>query len=137
MNENFRSEFVPKHDAAHAQFVNGDPEPYLALWSTAEPVSIMGGFGYVTYGQEQVRATLHKASSRLSNATDYRNDVSVAVAQGELAYTVAIESSTVSMDGEPARPTTLRVTTVCRLEDGQWRIVHRQGDLIPVVQVPA
>jgi ketosteroid isomerase-like protein len=30
--------------------------------------------------------------------------------------------------GAPPEPYTLRVTTVFRREDGEWRIVHRHGD---------
>jgi ketosteroid isomerase-like protein len=37
-------------------------------------------------------------------------------------------STTAAVNGAPPGPYTLRVTTVFRREDGQWRIVHRHGD---------
>jgi ketosteroid isomerase-like protein len=33
-------------------------------------------------------------------------------------------------------PWTVRVTHVYRREDGDWRIVHRHGDLAPVDESP-
>jgi ketosteroid isomerase-like protein len=34
------------------------------------------------------------------------------------------------------KPWTVRVTHVYRREDGDWRIVHRHGDLAPVDESP-
>jgi ketosteroid isomerase-like protein len=47
---------------------------------------------------------------------------------GELADTMGYEHTAVSWDGTPLEPYTLRVTHVCRREDGEWRIVHRHAD---------
>ncbi|MBA2363863.1 MAG: nuclear transport factor 2 family protein, partial [Chloroflexia bacterium] len=44
------------------------------------------------------------------------------------AYTCGYERRTVSVDGGPAKPGTLRVTHVYRRENGEWKIVHRHGD---------
>jgi ketosteroid isomerase-like protein len=54
--------------------------------------------------------------------------VIAAGASGDLAYLVAFEHTTASVNGAPPEPYTLRVTTVFRREDGEWRIVHRYGD---------
>jgi SnoaL-like domain len=51
---------------------------------------------------------------------------------GDLAYTVELEHTSVSVDGAPIAPYTLRVTQVYRREDGEWRIVHRHGDQISI-----
>jgi hypothetical protein len=42
----------------------------------------------------------------------------------------AFEHSTTSVYGEP-RQYTLRATHVWRREDGEWKIVHRHGDVPP------
>ena len=47
---------------------------------------------------------------------------------GDLAYTIGYEHITVSMDGGPVAPLTLRVTHLYRREDGEWKIVHRHAD---------
>ena len=51
-----------------------------------------------------------------------------------LAYTVELEHTSVSLDGVPVAPYTLRVTQVYRREDGQWKVVHRHGDQISIDQ---
>jgi ketosteroid isomerase-like protein len=49
-------------------------------------------------------------------------------ASGDLAYIVALEHTTASINGAPPQPYVLRATTVFRREDGEWRVVHRHGD---------
>jgi ketosteroid isomerase-like protein len=48
---------------------------------------------------------------------------------GDMAYTVALEHSSASVDGVP-RTYTLRATQVYRREGGQWRVAHRHGDTV-------
>jgi hypothetical protein len=45
-------------------------------------------------------------------------------ASGDLAYTVAFEHATASVNRAPPQPYILRVTTVFRREHGDWKIVH-------------
>jgi len=42
-----------------------------------------------------------------------------AEASGDLAYTVALEHTTASVNGAEPRPYVLRVTTIFRREDGE------------------
>lgn len=120
--------FIARHDEAQAQFFNGNPEPLLGLWSRTEPVSVFGGFGYVSQGWEAVSATNRKASSRFSNGSDYRNQIVISEVHGDVAYTVAVEHCTASVDRAQPAETVLRVTQVYRLEGGEWRLAHRHGD---------
>jgi ketosteroid isomerase-like protein len=53
---------------------------------------------------------------------------------GDLAYTVELEHTSVSIDGVPVEPYTLRVTQVYRREDGEWKVVHRHGDQLSIDQ---
>ena len=46
------------------------------------------------------------------------------------------EHTSVSWDGIPLGPYTLRVTHVYRREDGEWKIVHRHADSIRNDQHP-
>ncbi|MBV9919519.1 MAG: nuclear transport factor 2 family protein [Pseudonocardia sp.] len=130
MSEDFVGSFLPRHDAAHAQVVTGDPEAWLALWSRREPVIVFGAFGYVGTGREQVEATVRKASARLTGGSGYRNEVLNAQVVGDVAYTASLEHSLAPADGSTPAEITLRVTQVYRLEDGKWRIAHRHGDIV-------
>jgi ketosteroid isomerase-like protein len=49
----------------------------------------------------------------------------------DLAYIVEIERTRVKVGGSgDMSPVSLRVTTIFRLEDGQWKVVHRHADPI-------
>jgi ketosteroid isomerase-like protein len=43
----------------------------------------------------------------------------------------------VSIDGGPPQPINMRVTHIYRLEDGEWKLVHRHADFAPADQSPA
>ncbi len=122
---------VEAEEAIH----NGDPAPRLAMWSTQDPLTLFGA-AISKNGPEEVRRFFGLLASRFSDCTAYRFELVAAGVSGDLAYTVGYEHTSVTMDGVPAKPYTLRVTHVYRREDGEWRIVHRHGDSPPVDQGP-
>jgi ketosteroid isomerase-like protein len=109
---------------------NDDPGPRLAMWSTQEPVTLFGA-DRTTIGSEEVTQVFHWLATRFSNLTDYRFELVAAGASGDLAYTLGYEHITVSIDGGPVAPFTLRVTHLYRREDGEWKIIHRHADRPP------
>jgi SnoaL-like domain len=56
------------------------------------------------------------------------NEVIAAGASDDLAYTVAYEHTTASIGGGSPSTYALRVTTVFRREDGEWKVIHRHAD---------
>ena len=54
----------------------------------------------------------------------------------DLAYTAGYEQGQVSIDGGPPQPINMRVTHIYRLEDGEWKLVHRHADFAPADQSP-
>ncbi len=75
--------------------------------------------------------------SQLSACTAYRFELVAAGVSSDLAYTVGYEHISVSMDGVPVEPFTLRVTHVYRHKNGEWKIVHRHADYPPIDQSPS
>jgi ketosteroid isomerase-like protein len=53
-----------------------------------------------------------------------------------MAYTVGFERFNATREDGAVEPVTVRVTHVYRREDGEWKIVHRHGDLAPEDQSP-
>ena len=82
-------------------------------------------------GWEQVSGIFRSIASRWSDCIDQRVELLAAGVSGDLAYTVELEHTSVSVDGVPVEPYTLRVTQVYRREDGEWKVVHRHGDQLP------
>ncbi len=133
--EDFLSTTIPRQINAEEALHNGDPGPRMEMWSTKDPVTLFGGWGPCKSGWAEVSRIFRWVASRFSDCTAYSFELVAAGVSGDLAYTVGFERSALSVDGAPAR-NTLRVTHVYRRENGEWKIVHRHGDMLPVDQSP-
>jgi ketosteroid isomerase-like protein len=134
--DDFLSDILPRQIKAEEAIHKGDPEPRLEMWSTGDPVTLFGALGVCKSGTDEVTQTSRWVASLFSNNTSYSFDLVTAGVSGDLAYTAGYERHTTSLDGGPVEPHTLRVTHVYRREDGEWKIVHRHGDIPPVDQSP-
>jgi ketosteroid isomerase-like protein len=121
--------FMAKLEAAEEEFVNGRPAAFQALWSRADDVTLCGGFGGIERGWQNVTARLSWVSTKYSNGTRTREEISRTVG-ADLAYFVQTEiiRSQVGSQSEISTQA-LRATMVFRREADGWRIIHRHGDL--------
>ena len=130
------SAFITKLEAAEEQFAQGDPTAFKALWSHADDVTLCGAFGRVERGWENVAARLDWASSKYSDGTRSRNQVSGTVG-ADFAYIVQTEVIRSRLAGRAEQSNLeLRVTMVFRREAGEWRILHRHADSSIGIQPP-
>jgi ketosteroid isomerase-like protein len=138
--EEFQTGFIARQAEAEEAMVHGDVEPRLALWSKRDPVSLLGAWGPNKTGRVELERIFRWVAERLSDVsyTDFRYDVEVAEVStdGQMAYSVGFERFNEVLDDGAKKPWTVRVTHVYRREDGDWRIVHRHGDLAPVDESP-
>lgn len=105
---------------------NGDAEPRLALWSSREPVSVLGAWRSAT-GQEDVRELFRTLVETFSDCTSHVYEIVAAEVIGDMAFTAGYERTQASINGE-RRQYVLRVTQIYRREDGEWKVAHRHGD---------
>lgn len=124
--DDFLAEVVPKLIAADTALHNGDPSQRIAMWSHADPLTLFGA-ATTNKGWEEIGTTFEWLGDRFSDCTAYDVEVVAGGVSADLGYVVAIERTTASVGGEPASYS-LRVTTVLRREDGEWKVVHRHGD---------
>jgi ketosteroid isomerase-like protein len=115
------------HDAELALH-NGDPAPRRALWSRAEPVSVLGAWRNAR-GQREIDDLFESLATTFSDCTSWAFEPLTLDVVGDVAYTAGLERTTASVDGE-VRSYTLRVTQVYRREDGRWQVVHRHADTV-------
>ncbi len=134
--DDFLNSILARQIKAETELHNGDPTLRLEMWSTKDPVTLFGAYGPCKSGTEEVTRISHWAASRFSNCIAYNFDLVAAGVSGDLAYTVGYERSQRSEDGVPVEPSTLRVTHVYHRENGEWKIVHRHADFMPVDQSP-
>jgi ketosteroid isomerase-like protein len=105
---------------------NGDPGPRLAIWSTREPVSVLGA-ARSAIGQEAVRDLFRSLGDTFSDCGSHVYEIVAADVDGDLAYTAGYERTQASINGEP-REYVLRSTQIYRREDGEWKVAHRHAD---------
>lgn len=118
-------------------FVKGDPEPKKKMFSRRDDVTLANPFGPPARGWDQVEETLERASSQLRDGEPNRFERISEYATADLAYIVEIERTRVKVGGanEPAE-VSLRVTTIFRRENSEWKIVHRHADPITAPRSP-
>jgi ketosteroid isomerase-like protein len=133
--DDFLTETLARQIEAEKALHNGDLEPRLAMWSTRDPVTVLGAMRSAS-GWDEVSQVFRWLGSHFSDCTAYRFELVAAGVSSDLAYTVGYEHSSWSWDGVPVEPRTLRVTHVYRRENGEWKIVHRHADRVPSEQSP-
>jgi ketosteroid isomerase-like protein len=128
--DEFLADVLPRQEEEERALRNGDPGPRIRMWSSNEPLSLFGAEGPPVSGWERVSDRFRSIASRFSDCREYEFELLAAGVSGDLAYTVGFERATMSLDGGPVGPIVLRVTHIYRREDGEWKIVHRHGDLL-------
>jgi ketosteroid isomerase-like protein len=123
----FLATMLPRLRQAETALHNGDAGPRMAMWSHGHPVTlfgaVMGGSGW-----EEIEPIFRRLGTSFSDCRGYDLAVIAAGAGDDLAYTVGFEHTTAAVLGGPPSAYVLRVTTVFRREDGDWKVVHRHAD---------
>jgi len=130
--EDFLAEMLPRFVGVVDAMHNGDSAPFAELWSRRDPVTLLGAAaGPAPAGWESITDAQRSVASLFSNGTPLDFELIAADVNGDLAYTVGYERSSVSVHGGPVRPAFLRATQIYRRENGDWKLVHRHADPVP------
>ena len=114
--------------------IRGDVEPFLALYSDADDISIGNPFGPFAVGRDGTRAAGTRAASNYSDGEIVGFDLIATYASDALACVVEVERFSVRLAGAAELASVaLRVTSLYRHESDEWRLVHRHAD--PIVAV--
>ena len=129
------SEAVEASHHALAAIIRGDVEPFLALYSDAEDISIGNPFGPFAVGRDGTRAAGSRAASNYSDGEIVGFDRVATYATDDLACVVEVERFTVRLaNASELASVALRVTSLYRREAGGWRLVHRHADPITAIR---
>jgi ketosteroid isomerase-like protein len=128
-------ELLEQFHLAQGEFLKGNPEPVQKLYSHREDVSLANPYGPPVRGWEQVAKTIEHASSLRSDGQFVGSEIVAKYVTPELAYVVQIERAEAKVGGrEEITPYALRSTNIFRLEEGEWKVVHRHADPITTPQ---
>ena len=126
---------IERFQRALNEFLKGNPEPSKEMFSHREDVSLANPFGPPARGWEQVAATMERAASNLRDGEIVAFENIAKYVTPELAYTVWLERQQAKVSArEEITPFALRVTMICRPEEGTWKVVHRHADPITTPQ---
>ncbi len=122
-----------QYEAAYAAVVQGNPEPFKAIWSREADTVLFGALDGFERGWDEICPRFDWVSTQVV-AVDVRVENLSTRIDGDLAVTVDFEHTYRIINGQRV-PRTLRVTQAYRKEAGEWRIFHRHGSVLkPVVK---
>ena len=128
--DEFLDSVLPTVHEMDTAFHDGDVGPRMANWSHDDPVTLFGAV-LMKRGWSEIAPAFEFLASRFSNCQAFEYEVVAAGASGDLGYIVGYEHTTASVGGAAPEAYELRVTTIFRRENGQWKIVHRHADPMP------
>jgi ketosteroid isomerase-like protein len=123
---------VEQYHVALRGFVKGSHEPLWAMYSRWGDAFLCNPYVAFARGPQQVEEAMKVAASHWEGGDiDFENMVKYETA--ELAYIIEQERFRATLDGTE-RSGALRVTSILRREDGEWKVVHRHADPVPTRQ---
>ncbi len=122
---------IEQSHAALGAILKGDPSVYQALYSDADDVTLGNPFGPYARGRQKVEATLAGAASNYRDGEVTGVELIANYVSDDLACIVEVERGRTKVGGgEDLVQVAVRVTSVFRLEHGNWKLVHRHADPI-------
>jgi ketosteroid isomerase-like protein len=113
-----------------SEFARGDSGPAKALCSHSDDMVLANPFGPAVRGWGKVQAAMDYAASRFSEGKVSPSQRIATYMPGDLAVIHEAEHWKTRVGGGELTPFDLRVTSVYRQQDGEWRLVLRHADPI-------
>lgn len=109
--------------------LNGDPNPFAALYSHANDVTYMGAEGTYRMCWEATYADWKAQAEKSGGGTVEGAEIHVVVG-GDLAAAAHYTKGTVKQPNGEMAETAVRETSVFRKEGGQWRMIAHHADAL-------
>lgn len=120
---------IQRLHAAMNTLMSGDASAIKALCSRRDDATAFLGWGGYEKGWAEVGERWEWAGQQFKGGGPVTYQTLTTIITAELAYTTEIETIRVRVDGlEKPTHWSNRVTHIFRLEDGEWRLVHRHGN---------
>ena len=131
MSRSDLGQYIEQYHRALDAFVQGNPEPVKRLFSRGDDVTLANPLGPPVRGWSQVAEAIDRAASQVREGESVLFEIISEYATEDLAYNLELEKVRVKTVGtDEFGDISLRVTTIYRREDGEWKIVHRHADPI-------
>ncbi len=111
----------------------GDAQPMLQVWSHADDVTFLGPEGGFIVGWEDVKANWEKQAALKLGGQIEPVDSHLTFGQDLAIYQCYEKGNNVTADGK-IEEVSIRATSVLRKENGQWKVISHQTDLLPFLE---
>ena len=125
------AQVIEQYHQAVGALVRGDPGSVKRLMSRRDDVTLANPLGPPVRGWNQVEEATDRAASQARDGEVRGFERLSEVVTADLAYIVEIERHRLKVGAaDEMASVSLRVTSIFRHEDGEWRLVHRHADPI-------
>ena len=122
---------IEKYHQANIEFNKGNAASILEIFTERDDVSLAQPLGPTARGRKQVVETAQRNASYFRDGESLGFENIVKSVSSDFAFIVENERYKVKVGGsQDFDRITLRVTSIFRLEDGGWKMVHRHADPI-------
>ena len=122
---------VEQNHAAVDEFARGNNKPLEQLYSRGDDVSLGNPFGPFVRGFDKVTETMQRAATYYRDGKAIGFDLVAKEVTQDLAFVVEVERLSSKIGGsEEETPVSLRVTSIFRNEQSEWKLLHRHADPI-------
>jgi len=129
---------IEQSHAAVDGIFKGDTTMAKALFSERGDITLGNPFGPYACGRKKVEDTLAGAASNYRDGEVTGVELIAKYVSGDLACVVEVERGRAKVGGaNDFASLALRVTSLFRLEDGAWKLVHRHADPITTPRAAA
>lgn len=120
---------VKQMQEANKDFSQGNPGALNALWSHADDVTFVGGFGGAEVkGWKSVEPTLNQSSKKMPAGSTYTFENIASNLGTDMAYLLQLEHYRL----DNGKGIDSRVTILFRKEADGWKIIHKHADGLAV-----
>ncbi|MEO6920448.1 MAG: nuclear transport factor 2 family protein [Collimonas sp.] len=124
-------QFMQQREEVGQAYVNGDAGPLAKISTDINPATFFGPAGDYEQGARKVLANNEHAAGQFQKGSRSRFEIFHMAIGGNLAYWVGIQHAEVRMKDKAAPVSMrLRVTEIFRLEEGEWKLMHRHADAL-------
>jgi ketosteroid isomerase-like protein len=131
MAESF-DDFLRRRERASNDYIRGDADALAGMLTTHDPATFMPPSGAVVQHPNAVRDAQVRGAEAFGPGSTGHFEVLNSGSSGALGYWTGRQIASMDVKGQDQPvPMVLRTTEVFRLEDGEWRLIHRHADITP------
>lgn len=123
-------DFLRTRERISNDYINGHPEPLDGIATQQDPATFFPPGGTTVQGAAEVSSSQHQGALGFRAGSTGQFEVMQSASSGTLAFWTGVQHAEVMMEGKDERVSMqLRTTEVFRLEDGDWKLIHRHADM--------